>query len=210
MTVAAVNGPSSVVVSGERQVLAEFLRDCERDGVRVREVPADYAAHSAAVQEIREELVDGCVGIMPRRSNVSFFSTVTGGSVDTSALDGEYWYRNLREVVQFEQATRVLLHDRYRAFIEISPHPVLTAAVQETVEDALAAGDANHDAKKTVIAHSLRRDERAPECFLRSLAELWVGGVDVDWAGVFRGSGALRVKLPTYAFQRERYWLSSH
>ncbi len=218
--VAAVNGPASVVVSGERGALEEFLGECEADGVRARKIPVDYAAHSVDVQEIREELLEGCAGIAPRCGDVPFFSTVTGGLLDTSELDGEYWYRNLRETVQFEQATAALLGEGYRAFVEVSPHPVLTMGVQETV-DALAgsaqadpapadlgAGGWLGDARGVVVTGSLRRGDGGPERFLGSLAELWVRGVDVDWAGMFSGTGARgRVRLPTYAFQRERYWL---
>jgi len=201
--VAAVNGPSSVVVSGDREALAEFLGECGSDGVRAREIPVDYAAHSVQVEEIREELLAGCSGITPKVSDVPFFSTVTGGLLDTSELDGEYWYRNLRETVRFEGATRALLGDGRRVFVEVGPHPVLTVGVQETVEDVLGgSGDA-------VVVGSLRRDEGGSERFLRSLAELWTRGVEVDWQGLFDGSGARRVRLPTYAFQRERFWLKA-
>ena len=155
------------------------------------------------MQEIREELLEGCAGIEPCSGEVPFFSTVTGGLLDAAGLDGEYWYRNLRNPVQFEQATRVLLEGGYRAFLEVSPHPVLTGGVQETVDEVLQqSGDA-------VVVGSLRRDQGGPERFLRSLSELWVHGVDVDWQALFRGARAKPVKLPTYAFQRERYWLKA-
>jgi acyl transferase domain-containing protein/acyl carrier protein len=201
--VAAVNGPSSVVVSGDRVALEEFLRECELEGVRAREIPVDYAAHSAQVEEIREELLEGCAAIAPRRGDVPFFSTVTGGLLDTAELDGEYWYRNLRETVQFERATRVLLEDGQRAFIEVSPHPVLTLGVQDSIDEVL------EDADGVVVVGSLRRGQGGSERFLRSLSEVWVRGVRVDWGALFQGSGAKRVGLPTYAFQRERYWLSN-
>jgi acyl transferase domain-containing protein/acyl carrier protein len=205
--VAAVNGSSSVVVSGERDALREFLGECEVDGLRAREIPVDYAAHSAQVEEIREELLEGCAAIAPRVGDVPFFSTVTGGLLDTSELDGEYWYRNLRETVRFEQATRVLLGDGRRAFVEVSPHPVLTMGVQETVDDLAGADGVLGEAGEVVVAGSLRRGEGGPERFLSSLAEVWVRGVGVDWGVLFGGVGARRVGLPTYAFQRERYWL---
>jgi acyl transferase domain-containing protein/NADPH:quinone reductase-like Zn-dependent oxidoreductase/short-subunit dehydrogenase/acyl carrier protein len=204
--VAAVNGSSSVVVSGESQALGEFLRECEAWGVRAREIPVDYAAHSAQVEEIREELLEGCAGIVPRGGEVPFFSTVTGSLLDTSELNGEYWYRNLRETVQFERATRELLGDGQRVFVEASPHPVLTIGVQETV-DELAGSVDGAGGGDVVIVGSLRREQGGPERFLGSLAEVWTRGVDVDWAGLFSGSGARRIALPTYAFQRERYWL---
>ena len=201
--IAAVNGPSSVVVSGERRALEEFLRKCGDDGVRARAIPVDYAAHSTAVEEIREELLEGCAGITPCSGEVPFFSTVTGALLDTSELDGGYWYRNLREPVLFDHATRTLLGDGYRAFMEVSPHPVLTVGVQETVDDTL------DDPSGAVVVGSLRREQDDPERLLGSLSELWVRGIDVDWQALFQATSAKRVKLPTYAFQRERYWLET-
>jgi acyl transferase domain-containing protein/NADP-dependent 3-hydroxy acid dehydrogenase YdfG len=200
--VAAVNGPSTAVVSGDRQALEELLGECEREGVRARAIPVDYAAHSAQVQEIREELLQGCAGIEPRAGEVPFFSTVTGEWLETSSLDGEYWYRNLREPVRLAQSTRALLQGGQRAFVEVSPHPVLTVSVQDSAQELL------EDASGVVAVGSLRRQQGGTERFLRSLSELWVGGVQVDWGAVFRGSGAQRRRLPTYAFQRERYWLA--
>ncbi|HEV3072107.1 MAG TPA: type I polyketide synthase [Solirubrobacteraceae bacterium] len=201
--VAAVNGPASVVVSGERQALSEFLEKCEAQGLRAREIPVDYAAHSFQVEAIREELLAGCAGISPRPGDVPFYSAVTGGQLDTGSLDGEYWYRNLREPVRFQTATRGLLDDGFRVFVEVGPHPVLTVGVQETVDAVLA------EPGRVLIAGSLRRGEGGLERFLLSLGEVWVRGVDVDWPALFRGLGARRVPLPGYAFQGERYWLES-
>ncbi len=201
--IAAVNGPSSVVVSGDRQALDGLLGECEVEGVRAREIPVDYAAHSREVEQIREEMLDGCAAVTPRRGDVPFYSTVTGGLLDISELDGEYWYRNLRETVQFEQVTRALLEDGQRTFIELSPHPVLTIGVQETVHVVL------EDPDDVLVVGSLGRQQGGPGRFLSSLAEVWTHGVEVDWGVLFAGSGAKRVGLPTYAFQRERYWLGA-
>jgi acyl transferase domain-containing protein/acyl carrier protein len=197
VSLAAVNGPGSVVVSGEREALDGFLLECEGDGVRAREIPVGYASHSAQIEEIRDELLDACVGIVPRSGGVPFYSTVTGGLLDTAELDAGYWYRNLRETVRFDGVTRVLLGEGRRVFVEVGPHPVLSVAVQETVDEVVG---------EAVVVGSLRRGEGGAERFLASLAEVWVRGVEVDWARVFPDS-ARRVGLPTYAFQRERYWL---
>ena len=202
VTVSAVNGPSSAGVAGDLEVLKEVLEDLRTDGVRARMVAGTVATHSPQAELVREELLDVLRPIVPRSSEIPFFSTVTGELLDTRELDGEYWYRNLREPVQFEQATRALLAHGHRAFVEVSPHPVLVVGIQETVEDALGnPGD-------VAVVGSLRRDEGDPARFMRSLSELWVRGVEVDWGAVLRGSGAKRIKLPTYAFQRERFWLS--
>ncbi|MFI5009473.1 MAG: SDR family NAD(P)-dependent oxidoreductase, partial [Solirubrobacterales bacterium] len=200
---AAVNGPSSVVVSGGREALAEMLGELAGKGVRAREIAVDYASHSAHVERIREELLDVLAPVAPRSGDVPFHSTAIGELLDTAALDGEYWYRSLRETVQFEQVTREVAKQGYRAFIEVSSHPVLTTAVQETLEEMLG------DSSEVAVLGSLRRGQGGLERFLSSLGEAWARGVNVDWGAVFAGLGAARVALPTYAFQRERYWLSA-
>ena len=216
VSIAAVNGPGAIVVSGEQAALDELLRRCEEQSARARQIPVDYAAHSSQVEKIQEDLVAGCEGISPCSSEVPFYSATTGGLLDTAELNADYWYRNLRETVRFEQATRTLLKDGYRTFIEVSPHPVLTIGIQETADstfesasDGDPVGDrANQDAV-TVIG-SLRRQEGGPERFAKSLAEGWVYGLDVDWNGLLGESGQELPELPTYAFRRRSYWLDTH
>jgi benzoate-CoA ligase family protein len=203
VAVAAVNGPSSVVLSGELRALEELLGECVADGVRARMIPVDYAAHSSQVEAIREELLEGCAGIEPRSGDIPFYSAVTGGLLDTAELDGEYWYRNLRETVQFERATRTVLGQGQRMFVEVSPHPVLSLGVGETVDEVLGGQD------DVLMVSSLRRGQGGLDRFLTALGEAWVGGVQVDWSQVFAGSGGQRVPLPTYAFQRQRFWLDA-
>jgi 5-hydroxydodecatetraenal polyketide synthase CpkA len=199
--VAAVNGPGSVVVSGAGDALAGLLAEVKAEGVRAREIPVDYAAHSAQVQDACEQLRDGCAEIAPRTGHIPFYSSVTGGLLDTAQLDGEYWYRNLRETVRFDRAIAGALQRDCRVFVEVSPHSVLTAGAQDTVDETLGADN------EGVVIGSMRREHSGIERFLTSLAELHVGGVDVDWATILGSSSAQRVALPTYAFQRRRYWL---
>ncbi|EXU61466.1 polyketide synthase, partial [Streptomyces sp. PRh5] len=200
LSVAAVNGPSAVVVSGDGDALDELLAACEAEGVRARRVPVDYASHCAHVEAIEGELRQALAGIAPGSSSVPFYSTVTGGVLDTAELDAGYWYRNLRQTVRFDETVRALLADGFQVFVEASAHPVLTMGVEQTAED--------HGTRVAAVG-SLRRDEGGLDRFLTSVAEAYVGGAAVDWARTFAGTGARRVGLPTYAFQRERYWLES-
>ncbi|GDY50728.1 hypothetical protein SVIO_013510 [Streptomyces violaceusniger] len=200
LSVAAVNGPSAVVVSGDADALDELLAACEADGIRARRIPVDYASHCAHVEDIEGELSWELADIAPRASSVPFYSTVTAGVLDTTGLDAGYWYRNLRQTVRFEETVRALLADGFQVFIEASAHPVLTMGVEQTAED--------HGSRVTAVG-SLRRDEGGLERFMASLAEAYVGGASVDWAGMFAGTGARRVDLPTYAFQRTHFWLES-
>ncbi|WP_443072633.1 type I polyketide synthase [Streptomyces sp. RPT161] len=198
ISVAAVNGPGSVVVSGELEALDALFDELAGADVRVRRIAVDYASHSAQVERVREELTAALEGVGPRRAQVPFFSTVTGAWLDTTDMDAGYWYRNLRQTVGFEPAVRALLGQDYRFFVEVSSHPVLTGGIQEIID----AADA-----RAVAVGTLRRDLGGRDRFLTCLAELYVRGVPVDWSRSFAGTGARRVALPTYAFQRERYWL---
>jgi acyl transferase domain-containing protein/NAD(P)-dependent dehydrogenase (short-subunit alcohol dehydrogenase family)/acyl carrier protein len=200
---AARNGPTSAILSGDREALDGLLAECEAEGVRAREVPAAIASHSAHVEVLREEVLEALAPIAPRSGDVPFYSTVTGELLDTAELDAGYWYRNLREPVCFEQVTRGLLAEGHRTMVEVSPHPVFAFAVTETIEATLA------DPAEAAVLGTLRRDEGGPERFALSLAEAHAAGATVDWNAVFASSGARRVALPTYPFQRRRYWLDS-
>jgi acyl transferase domain-containing protein/NADP-dependent 3-hydroxy acid dehydrogenase YdfG len=202
LVIAAINGPSWTVVSGEDQAIEELLGECATEDIRAREIAlAVRAGHSPQIEEIRERLLSEFSSVSPRSGEIPFYSTVTGGPVDTAELNGEYWYRNAREPVQFEQAVRGLLADELGTFLEVSSHPVLTVAIQDVVDDVLT------DPSRALVLGTLRRGEGGPERFLTSLAELWTNGLEVDRRALFEGSGAGRVGLPTYPFKRERYWV---
>ncbi len=198
ITIAAVNGPHATVVTGEPDALDELLDDCRSVGVRARRVPVDYASHGPQVERVRDELRTALGPLHPTAASVPFYSTVTAEPVDTTGLDADYWYTNLRHAVRFEDTTRALLAAGHTLFVEVSAHPVLTAAIEDTAADAEAAA---------VAVGTLRRDEDGPRRFLLSLADAYAHGADVDWPG--RATGGTPAPLPTYAFQRERYWLDA-
>jgi len=195
---AAHNGPRSVVVAGEVTALEEMVAYCKDNNVRVKRIPVDYASHSAHVESLRDELLDALSSLTPRAVKVPFISTVTGQPLDGTELDGSYWFGNLRQTVQLEEVTRTLLDQGHRVFIEASAHPVLTIALQETIEDT------SYDSAVTVP--SLHRDAGGLVDFLASAAQAHVSGAQLDWTAVVGGPGAV-LDLPTYPFQRRRYWL---
>jgi ansamitocin polyketide synthase C len=195
LSVAAMNGPMSVVVTGPSVALTDLAQRCAQRAIRTRRIPVDYASHSERVQDIRDELLAALESLRPRDGAIPLYSTVTDRWQPTGELDGEYWFRNLREPVRFEQATRRLLADGYRTFVEVSPHPVLTTAIQE-----LAGPD-------TEVTGTVRRDDGGLDRFLTSAAHLHTRGVAVDWTPAFHDAGVATTDLPTYPFQRERYWL---
>ncbi|MFE2977983.1 acyltransferase domain-containing protein, partial [Streptomyces sp. NPDC059258] len=185
IAVAAVNGPKSVVLSGDRDVIDRLLDELPAEGVTAKRIPVDLAAHSPHIEELREEMLSGLAPIRPRTSNVPFRSTVTGDFLDTVALNADYWFSNLRGTVRFEAAVRALEAD-HQAFIEISPHPVMTMALQQTL-DALESD--------AVVVESLRREQPGTVRFLTSLARLHTSGATVDWRPAF-GADASLTELP--------------
>ncbi|NUH44376.1 SDR family NAD(P)-dependent oxidoreductase, partial [Streptomyces samsunensis] len=197
LSVAAVNGPVSTVVSGSVEVLDAVLEEFPE----AKRIPVDYASHSVQVEEIQRELAEALASVRPRMGEVPFYSTVTGRLMDTVELDAEYWYRNLRETVEFRSAVEGLLELGHTVFVEASPHPVLTVGIQDTAD----ATDTTHT--DILVTGSLRRDDGGPARFLTALAELFVRGVATDWRQAFEGTGARHVDLPTYPFQRERFWV---
>ncbi|MBB5803874.1 acyl transferase domain-containing protein/acyl carrier protein [Saccharothrix ecbatanensis] len=201
VSVAALNGPASVVVAGEVAALDELLATCERDGVRARKVAVDYASHSIQVEAIEAELLEVLAPLAPKSGDVPFYSTATGGFIDTKILDAPYWYRSLRGRVGFEPAVRAMIDNGAGNFLEMSPHPVLTMAVEETIA-------AHGAADRIGVVGSLRRNEGGMERFATSLAEAHVSGVAVDWSAYYADTDVQRIPLPTYAFQRERFWLT--
>ncbi|MEW2452561.1 SDR family NAD(P)-dependent oxidoreductase, partial [Streptomyces parvulus] len=199
LTVAAVNSPATTVVSGGTEALDDLMAQCEKRGIRSRRVPVDYASHCAQVETVRAQVEKVVADVTPRPTRIPFFSTVTGGELAHTELDGTYWYRNLRSTVRFEETVRALLDAGFRRFVEAGAHPVLTTGVQITAED--------HGTDVTVTG-TLRRDDGGRPRLMRSLAEAFVTGVPVRWARSYEGRPVRRVELPTYAFQRKRYWIA--
>ncbi|MGQ4267283.1 SDR family NAD(P)-dependent oxidoreductase [Nocardiopsis changdeensis] len=207
--VAAVNGPESTVVSGDQDAITELVAACEGSGVHVRRVDVDYASHSAHVERVREELLADLAGIRPGPTRVPFHSTVSphpGWSTDSppaaepvrgERLDAEYWYRNLRNPVLLAPVVDRLA-ERSGAFVEVGPHPVLSSAVERTLESG--------SGPEPAVLTTLRRGEDSAVRFITALAEAHCRGVGVDWARV-TGGGRARIVLPTYPFQHRPHRL---
>ena len=196
LDLAVINGPAATVVSGEPEAVDTLIGSCEATGIRARRLPVDYASHSAGVAAVRESILRELAPIQPGPAKIPFCSTVTGGMLDeATALDAAYWYRNLRGTVRFDQAVRELQAQGHGTFIEVSPHPVLVSAIHETIGE------------EGIVVGTLRRDENCRRRFLISAAELFVQGGDVAWRSRFGEPAGGRLTLPTYAFQRRRYWL---
>ncbi|MEU6789992.1 SDR family NAD(P)-dependent oxidoreductase, partial [Nonomuraea angiospora] len=199
LEVSADNGPASCAVAGPTQALEELVERLRGEGVRARVIATTVASHSQMVEPLREQLLEMLGPITPEAGRVPVYSTVTGGVLAGSELGAEYWFANARRPVDFQGAVRALLADGRSAFIEVSPHPVLTMAVQDILDATGTSG---------VAVGSLRRGEGGPDRFMRSAGEAFAAGVGVDWLRLLPGT-SVSAELPTYAFQHQRYWLES-
>ncbi|MCF3124887.1 acyltransferase domain-containing protein, partial [Streptomyces arenae] len=202
--VAAVNGPGATVVAGAPEVLAEVSEAAEAAGVRARTIPVDYASHTPHVEGIRARLLEVAEPVAPRAGTVPMHSSVTVEPLGDTEADAQYWYRNLRRPVRFAETVAALLDRGIDTFVEISPHPVLAPAIEDV---AAAAGRAD-----VVVSGTLRRDQDESAALTRAAAALWTRGVPVSW-GAFLDTPAATAaladsaELPTYPFQRRRFWM---
>src|SRR5690606_25516335 len=156
--------------------------------------PFSYAPATAQLETVREEIISSLDGIAPREVVTPLYSTVRAEKLVGRELDGEYWFRNVRMTTRFSETVEQMLADGYRFFIEISPDTMLRSALESIFSRADVSG---------VAVGSLSRDAGGPMRLMRSLGELHCRGMVIDWTKVSAGR---RVRLPTYAFQRNRFW----
>ncbi|MFD9094446.1 SDR family NAD(P)-dependent oxidoreductase [Streptomyces collinus] len=195
--IGAVNSPGATAVSGEAEALAALRRELEERGVPARVLSTPFASHTPLMEPLRDELLDRFSGIGGTRTTTALYSSVRAEPVDGADLDAAYWFANLRRPVRFAETIARMLDDGYRYFVELSPHPSLTSAIE-----AVAAGTGTD----AVGIGSLRRGRDGHEVLLGRVGELYTAGHTPDWTALF--PHGRRADLPTYAFARERHWLA--
>ncbi|MEV0525927.1 beta-ketoacyl synthase N-terminal-like domain-containing protein [Streptomyces sp. NPDC050439] len=198
LSIATINGPRTTVVAGDDGALDELAAELSDANIFVRRIKVPVAPHSPLVEPLRERLVTGLAALVPAEARIPIYSAVAGGEVDGSSLTAEYWGRNLRDTVLFQDAVSAVEDPEDRVFVEISPHPVLVSGAEESLT---AAG-----VQAPVVLPSLVRDENEVGALLKSLGALHAQGVPVDWAA-FAGPGRRIVELPAYPWQRKEHWL---
>ncbi|MFJ9927514.1 type I polyketide synthase [Streptomyces misionensis] len=190
VTVAAVNGPSSVVISGAEAAVLGIAGDFARQGRKTSRLKVSHAFHSPLMEPMLEEFARVVGGLVFNKPRIPVVSNLTGALVES--YTPEYWVRHVREAVRFADGIETLHDLGVRVYVEIGPGGVLSGMAQGCLEDV-------------VTVPALRGDRPEPQALLGALAELYVHGLSPDWRALF--PGAHRVPLPTYAFQRERFWL---
>ncbi|WP_052685673.1 SDR family NAD(P)-dependent oxidoreductase [Lentzea aerocolonigenes] len=198
VSVAAVNGPRSVVVAGtEEAVSAVVDRFADR---KTKRLTVSHAFHSPLMNPMLDDFRAVVEGLSFSEPQIPVVSNVTGQlAVREQLTSPEYWVRHVREAVRFSDGVRALGRQAVSAFLELGPDGVLSALVAEMTETGAVPPD-------TAVVPVLRRERPEEASFVSALARLHVTGVSVSWARLFEGTGAVRVDLPTYAFQRSRFW----
>ncbi len=198
VSVAAVNGPSSVVIAGAADAVAAVADVCAGKGWRTNRLRVSHAFHSALMEPMLAEFTTAIEHLTFERPSIALVSTVTGARVGDEMCDPSYWTGQVRETVRFADAVATMVNSGVTRFAEIGPDAVLTPMIVQTL-------DGEHPA--TTVVPLARRGKADAVSVSNGAAGLFVSGADLDWSALYNGTGARRIPLPTYAFQRHRYWM---
>ncbi|MQY14084.1 3-ketoacyl-CoA thiolase [Streptomyces sp. RB5] len=196
VSLAAINSPTSVVVSGDEAEALAIGEHFKAQGRKTTRLSVSHAFHSPLMEPMLADFRAVAESITYAEPTLTAVSTVTGG-IATGWRTPAYWVDQVRRAVRFSDAVRTLDAQGATRFLELGPDGTLTGLTQQTLDEVTAAVPA------------LRKDRPEPEALLTALAQLYVTGVFVDWPAFFAGSGARRIDLPTYPFQRSRYWVQA-
>ncbi|HEX7736851.1 MAG TPA: type I polyketide synthase [Ktedonobacteraceae bacterium] len=196
LAIAASNSPYSTVIAGDAAALREIHESLQERNIACTFVKVDVASHSPQVDIVLNELHQELVPIHPRLAEHLMYSTVTGLPVQGTELNAEYWERNLREPVLFGDAVQRMITEGYQTYIELSPHPLLTVAVEECLDMGQVEGRA---------LPSMKREQESTHVLSDSLGICYTCGLSLNWRGIIRSGH--HASLPAYPWQRQRYWM---
>ncbi|MEZ4867749.1 MAG: type I polyketide synthase [Caldilineaceae bacterium] len=200
VALAAINGPANVVLAGERQAVQEVTRELSAQGIRCKTLTVSHAFHSPLMRPMVADFLNVARDITYAKPTLKIVSNVTGAIAGPEIASPDYWVRHILQPVRFADGMSTLHHMGIDVFLEIGPKPTLLGMGRQCLPDAGAAG---------AWLPSLREGSSDWQQMASSLAELYVRGAPVDWAGFEQDYAAARqsVVLPSYPWQRQRYWL---
>ena len=195
VVIAAVNAEDAVVIAGEKEEVREVGERLEKKGIRVKRLEVSHAFHSARMEPMMEEYRREAEKIEYGKKKIPMVSTVSGREAGEEVETAEYWVRQVREAVRFWEATKTLKREGVEEYLEVGPRGVLVGLIRESGGEA-----------EPVRLASMRSGRGENEAMLEALGGYYVGGGEVEWKGVMGGEGK-RIELPTYPWQRQRYWM---
>lgn len=197
VSIAAVNGPASVVISGAHDAVSAIADRLRGQGRRVHRLAVSHAFHSALMEPMIAEFTAVAAELSVGLPTIPVISNVTGQLVADDFASADYWARHIRAVVRFGDSVRSAHCAGASRFIEVGPGGGLTSLIEASLADA-----------QIVSVPTLRKDRPEPVSVMTAAAEGFVSGMGLDWASVFSGYRPKRVELPTYAFQHQKFWLA--
>ena len=200
ISIAAINGPNMVALSGDHEPLEQVAQNLDKKDVFHRFLQVNVPFHSHHMDPLKEELIASLKHLEPSETRTPLYSTVTGKQENGKHLVSSYWFSNVREPVYFTHALQAMIDDGFTTFVEIAPHPILTAGALELLK--------NNEVKEALVVPSLRRKEDEAIISMGSLGILYTHAYPVQWDQFF-GQHYQFVKTPQYAWQHERHWFET-
>ncbi len=199
VAIAAINGPESVVISGESEAIGKLKNSLEAQGIKTKQLQVSHAFHSAMMEPMLAEFEAVANQITYNQLSISLISNITGSLADNRIATANYWVNHVCQPVKFAQSMETLHLEGYEVFLEIGSKPILLGMGRQCLPEGVG-----------VWLPSLRFGQEDWQLLLHSLGELYVAGVKVDWLGFDRDYSRRKVVLPTYPFQRQRYWIETN
>lgn len=194
VSVAAINSPASVTLAGESAALNALEKKLNADNIFCRPLKVEVPFHCVVMDLIKDELISSLQSIKPKETVIPLYSTVTGNIISGRQLEADYWWRNVREPVEF--AKTIIAMDDCEVFLEVGPHPVLTQSMNECLSAR----------KSPIVLGSIKRQQDEQAALVSTLGALHAEGYPINWANIVQGQF---VKLPNYPWQRLSYWRES-
>ncbi|RAM48138.1 MAG: beta-ketoacyl synthase [Hapalosiphonaceae cyanobacterium JJU2] len=198
VALAAINGPENIVISGARDAIQDVLKELHASGIQARQLPASHAFHSPLMDPILEDFEQIARQVSYSSPQKSLVSCMTGQLAGEDVTTPEYWCNHVRQPVRFATSMETLHKLNCELFIEIGSSPVLLGMGRQCLPENVG-----------VWLPSLRQGQEDWQQILQSLSSLYMQGIDINWSGFYKDYSYRRVALPTYPFERQRYWLKT-